>query len=160
MPVRAIPEGYRSITPYLIVKEAAAAIEFYKRAFGATERFRMAGPNGTVGHAELTIGDSIIMLADEFPDMGARSPLSYGGTPTSLYLYVDDVDAVYKRALDAGAKADRPVADQFYGDRTGCIKDPSGHLWALATHKEDLTPEQIHQRHEEFMKKMGAKAKS
>jgi PhnB protein len=160
MPVKPIPEGYRSITPYLIVNNAAASIEFYKRAFGATERFRMAGPNGKVGHAELAIGDSVIMLADEFPEMNAKSPLSYGGSPASVYLYVDDVDAVYQRALDAGATADRPVQDQFYGDRTGCIKDPSGHSWALATHKEDLTPEEIDRRHKEFMKSMSAAAKS
>jgi PhnB protein len=145
-PVKPIPEGYHSATPYLIVKDAARAIEFYKRAFGATELLRMAAPGGKIGHAEIKIGDSPIMLADEVPDMGALSPESLGGTPVSILLYVEDVDAVFNQAIAAGAKVQRPVKDQFYGDRTGGVTDPFGHIWYVATHKEDVSPEEMRKR--------------
>jgi len=145
-PVKPIPEGYHSATPYLIVKDAARAIEFYKRAFGATELLRMAAPGGKIGHAEIKIGDSPIMLADEVPDMGALSPESLGGTPVSILLYVEDVDAVFNQAIAAGAKVQRPVKDQFYGDRTGGVTDPFGHVWYVATHKEDVSPEEMRKR--------------
>jgi PhnB protein len=145
-PVKPIPEGYHSATPYLIVKDAARAIEFYKRAFGATELLRMAAPGGKIGHAEIKIGDSPIMLADEVPDMGALSPESLGGTPVSILLYVEDVDAVFNQAIAAGAKVQRPVKDQFYGDRSGGVTDPFGHVWYVATHKEDVSPEEMRKR--------------
>jgi PhnB protein len=145
-PVKPIPEGYHSATPYLIVKDAARAIEFYKRAFGATELLRMAAPGGKIGHAEIKIGDSPIMLADEVPGMGALSPESLGGTPVSILLYVEDVDAVFNQAIAAGAKVQRPVKDQFYGDRTGGVTDPFGHVWYVATHKEDVSPEEMRKR--------------
>ena len=141
-----IPDGYHTATPYLIVNGAAQAIEFYKKAFGATEIMRMAQPGGKVGHAEIKIGDSIIMLADESPDVGARSPQSIGGSPVSIMLYVEDVDRIFSQAVAAGAKVRRPVADQFYGDRTGGIEDPFGHLWYIATHKEDVSPEEMRKR--------------
>jgi PhnB protein len=143
---KSIPEGYHTATPYLIIKDAAKAIEFYRKAFGATELMRMAQPDGRIGHAEIKIGDSPIMLADEFPEMGFRSPQSLGGSPVSLYLYVDDVDALAKQAEAAGAKVVRPVKDQFYGDRSGSFEDPFGHQWHLATHVEDVAPEEIHKR--------------
>lgn len=143
---KAIPDGYHSVTPYLIVKGAADAIEFYRRAFGAVELFRMAKPDGKVGHAELRIGDSVIMLADEHPDMGYRSPSSLGGSSVSIMLYLEDVDAVFARALEAGARAQRGVADQFYGDRNGILEDPFGHVWTVATHVEDVPPEEIERR--------------
>ena len=145
-PVKPIPEGYHSITPYLIVKGAAKAIDFYKAAFGATELFRMAQPDGRVGHAEVRIGDSVVMLADEHPDMGARSPQTIGGTPLSLLLYVPDVDAVVARAVAAGAQLTRPVADQFYGDRSGILTDPFGHSWFVSTHVEDVPPDELERR--------------
>lgn len=145
-PVKPIPEGYHSITPYLIVKGAAKAIDFYKAAFGATELFRMAQPDGRVGHAEIRIGDSVVMLADEHPDMGARSPQTIGGTPLSLLLYVPDVDAVVARAVAAGAQLTRPVADQFYGDRSGILTDPFGHSWFVSTHVEDVPPDELERR--------------
>ena len=141
-----IPDGYHAITPYLIARNASAAIEFYKKAFGATETFRMAQPDGRVGHAELKIGDSVFMLADEFPEMGVKSPAALGGTPLTLLLYVADVDAAAARAVAAGAKVKRPVKDQFYGDRSGTFEDPFGHVWTIATHKEDLSAEQIERR--------------
>jgi PhnB protein len=145
-PVKPIPEGYHSATPYLIVKDAARAFEFYKRAFGATELLRMPAPGGKIGHAEIKIGDSPIMLADEVPDMGALSPETLGGTPVSILLYVEDVDAVFNQAVAAGAKMQRPVKDQFYGDRTGGVTDPFGHVWYVATHKEDVSPEEMRKR--------------
>jgi len=154
MAVKAIPDGYRSVTPYLIVKGAVRAIDFYKQVFGAAERMRMDGPNGTVGHAEIEIGDSVIMLADECPDMGFRSPQSIGGSGVSLHLYVQDVDACFNRAVAGGAKALRPVQDQFYGDRSGTLEDPFGHVWSISTHKEDLSPEEIQTRMETFMKQL------
>jgi PhnB protein len=144
--VKPIPEGYHTATPYLIVRNAARAIEFYKKAFGATELMRMADPSGRIGHAEIRIGDSPIMLADEVPEMGFRSPESLGGSPVSILLYVEDVDAVFSQAVAAGAKVQRPVADQFYGDRTGGVTDPFGHIWYIATHKEDVSPEEMRKR--------------
>jgi PhnB protein len=144
--VKPIPDGYHSITPYLYVKGGARAIDFYERAFGATELVRMDGPNGTVRHAEIKIADSTIMLADENPQMGARSPQTIGGSAVSLLLYVEDVDKVFNRAVKEGATVERPVADQFYGDRTGGVKDPFGHLWYIATHKEDVSPEEMKRR--------------
>ena len=144
MPVKAIPEGYHSVTPYLIIKGAAAAIDFYKKAFGASEVFRMPDASGKlVGHAEIKIGDSHIMLADEYPDMGYRSPQSLGGTPVSILLYVADVDATIPRAVAAGAKLVQPIKDQFYGDRSGTLHDPFGHVWTVATHKKDVSPEEM-----------------
>ena len=144
--VQQIPDGYHSVTPYLAVDDAAAALEFYKQAFGARERMRMPAPGGKVGHAEIEIGGSCIMLADEYPDMDFRSPKAFGGTPVSLHLYVENVDAVAKQAVAAGAKELRPVKDQFYGDRTGTVQDPFGHVWHLATHKEDLAPDELKRR--------------
>ena len=134
------------LTPFLTVKDARAVVEFYKKAFGATELFRMAGPDGKIGHAEIKIGDSPIMLADEVPAMGHRSPHSLGGSPVSILLYVEDVDAVFDQAVAAGAKVARPVADQFYGDRTGGVTDPFGHAWYIATHKEDVSSEELQKR--------------
>jgi PhnB protein len=145
--VKSIPDGYHTVTPYLIVKGAAKALDFYKRAFSATELMRLADPRSSnIGHAEIKIGDSTIMLADEYPDMGFRSPQSLGGTPVSIMLYVADVDAVAKQALAAGAKELRAVKDQFYGDRSGTFEDPFGHVWTIATHTEDLTPDEIQRR--------------
>jgi PhnB protein len=144
--VKPVPEGYHTVTPYLIVKGAAKAIEFYKQAFGAKEILRMGQPDGRIGHAEIQIGDSRIMLADEFPEIDARGPESLGGTPVMVHLYVEDVDTVAERALAAGAKELRPVKDQFYGDRSGMFADPFGHKWNIATHKEDLSDEEIRRR--------------
>jgi len=142
-----IPDGYRTVTPYLTVKGAAQAIDFYKRAFNAQEIERMTGPDGkSVMHAEVRIGDSNVMLSDEFPQMGSRSPETLGGTTGSLFLYVPDVDAAFQRAVDAGAKAVMPPADMFWGDRFGKLVDPFGHEWGMATHKEDLSPEEIRKR--------------
>jgi PhnB protein len=141
-----IPEGYHTATPYLIIKDAAKAIEFYKKAFGAKEMMRMSQPDGRIGHAEIKIGNSPIMLADEFPEMGARSPQSLGGSPVSILLYVEDVDAFAKQAVVAGTKVVRPVKDQFYGDRSGSFEDPFGHQWHIATHVEDVAPEEMHKR--------------
>jgi PhnB protein len=144
--VRAIPEGHHTVTPYLIVGDAAGALAFYKKAFGAEELMRVAAPRGKIGHAELRIGDSVIMLADEYPDMNARGPHAFGGSPVSIHLYVEDVDAVAGQAIAAGATVVRPVQDQFYGDRSGSFTDPFGHSWHVATHKEDLTPEELDKR--------------
>ena len=143
--VKPIPDGYHSVTPYLICDGAADAIEYYKKAFGATELFRM-DHGGKVGHAELKIGDSPIMLADEYPQMGYRSPKALGGTPVSIMIYVEDVDTVYKQAIDAGATEVKPLQDQFYGDRSGTLTDPFGHVWTIATHKEDVTMEEMNRR--------------
>ncbi|HEX2713000.1 MAG TPA: VOC family protein [Candidatus Acidoferrales bacterium] len=143
---RPIPEGYHTATPYLIIQGAANAIDFYKKVFGATELMRMSGPGGKVMHAEIKIGDSPIMVADEFPEMGVRGPQALGGSPVSIFLYVEDVDALAKRALAAGAKELMPVQDQFWGDRHGKLQDPFGHLWDIATHKEDVAPEEIRKR--------------
>jgi PhnB protein len=152
MATKPIPEGYRTATPYLIVKGAADAIEFYKRAFGATEMLRMADPQGRVGHAEIKIGDSVIMLADEHPAMGYRGPRALGGSSVSILLYLEDVDSVFERAVKAGAKALRPVANQFYGDRSGTLEDPFGHVWTIATHVEDVPPAELQRRAEAAMK--------
>ena len=152
MATKPIPDGYRTATPYLIIKGAAEAIEFYKRAFGATELLRMADAQGRVGHAEIKIGDSVIMLADEHPAMGYRGPRSLGGSSVSILLYLADVDSVFERAVRAGAKAQRPVADQFYGDRSGTLEDPFGHVWTVATHVEDVPPEEMQRRAEAAMK--------
>jgi PhnB protein len=152
MATKPIPDGYRTATPYLIIKGAAEAIEFYKRAFGATELLRMADAQGRVGHAEIKIGDSVIMLADEHPAMGYRGPRSLGGSSVSILLYLADVDSVFERAVRAGAKAQRPVADQFYGDRSGTLEDPFGHVWTVATHVEDVLPEEMQRRAEAAMK--------
>ena len=144
--VNPIPEGYHSITPYLCIKNAAAAIDFYKQAFGAIEVFRMDSPDGKIGHAEIKIGNSHLMLADEHPEMGFRSPQTIGGTPIHLMIYVEDVDAVVQQAVDTGATLKRPVADQFYGDRTGGVEDPFGYTWYIATHIEDVPFEELEKR--------------
>jgi PhnB protein len=144
--VKPIPEGYHSVTPYLILSGARDAIAFYQKALGAEEVMCMADPGGKVHHAEIRIGDSRIMLADEHPEIQALSPKTIGGSPVSIHLYVEDVDAAVDRAVEAGAKLIRPVADQFYGDRVGGIEDPFGYRWFIATHKEDLTTDEIRQR--------------
>jgi PhnB protein len=144
--VKPIPDGYPRMTPYLIVDGAAQAIEFYKKVFGATEKMRMPSPGGKVGHAELTLGDSMIMLADEHPEMGARAPHTYGGAAVSLMIYVPNVDDTVKTASAAGAKIVRQVENQFYGDRMGTIEDPFGHRWHVATHVEDVPPEEMAKR--------------
>jgi PhnB protein len=146
MAVKPIPDGYHSVTPYLILDDAARALDFYKKAFGAVELLRMPGPNGKIGHAEIRIGDSPIMLADEHPAMGARSARTIGGSPISLMVYVENVDAMVAQAVAAGGKLVRPVADQFYGDRTGGIDDPFGYHWYLATHVEDVPPDELERR--------------
>jgi PhnB protein len=155
MPAKPIPEGYHTISPSLTVDGAVEAIEFYKRAFGATERMRMAMPDGKIAHAELDIGDSVVMLNDALPQTSVKSPKQLGGTTTSVFLYVDDVDSVVQDAIDAGATVTMPVADQFWGDRFGSVSDPFGHHWAIATHVEDLTPEEIAERGREAMASMG-----
>lgn len=144
--VNPIPESYPRITPYLCVDGAAAAIDFYTRVFGATERMRMPGPDGTIGHAELQLGDGVLMLADEYPEMGIRGPKSIGGTPVTISVYVEDVDAVFESAVQAGATSLRAVGDQFYGDRSGQFEDPFGHRWSVASHIEDLSPDEISRR--------------
>ena len=141
-----IPEGYHSVTPYLYMNEAARAIEFYKEVFGATEVMRMDAPGGKIGHAEIKIGDSHVMLADECGEADERSPQSVGGTPVGLLLYIEDVDAVAERAVAAGAKLLEPLEDKFYGDRMGKLEDPFGHIWAIATHMEDVSPEEMQKR--------------
>jgi uncharacterized glyoxalase superfamily protein PhnB len=147
MAVRPVPEGFHTLTPHLVVSDAAQAIEFYKNAFGGKEVMRMPGPGGKVMHAEVQLGDSILMLNDEFPEMGGRSPMTLGGSPVTLMMYVPNVDQVFAQAVAAGATSIMPVADQFWGDRYGMVKDPFGHQWAIATHKEDLSPAQIAERH-------------
>ena len=152
MAVRPIPDGYRAVTPYLIVEGAARALAFYKEVFGATEQMRMAGPGGRVAHAEMRIGDSVVMLADEVPDRGYRGPNGYGGSAVSLMVYLDDVDATFRRAIAAGAVERRAVQNQFYGDRSGSLEDPFGHTWTVSTHVEDLTADEMVQRAEQAMK--------
>src|SRR5438309_1028245 len=152
--VNPIPSGYHSVTPYLVVNDASRAIEYYKQAFKAKETVRMAGPGGKIGHAELKIGDSMIMLSDEMPGSGNRSPQSLGGSPVSIFLYVENVDSTFNEAVKAGAKADKPPQDMFWGDRFGALTDPFGHIWALATHIEDVTPEEMKKRSEAFMAQM------
>src|SRR5687767_11888085 len=149
--VKPIPEGYHSITPYLVIDGAAEALEYYKKAFGATELFRMEH-EGKIGHAEMKIGDSPFMLADENAQMGFKGPKALGGTPVSLMIYVDDVDTTFKQALEAGGVEMKPLQDQFYGDRSGTLTDPFGHVWTVATHIEDVSPEEINRRAEAFMK--------
>ncbi len=144
--VKSVPEGYPSLSPYLIVSDGAAAIEFYQKVFGATLRMKLDAPGGRVGHAELEIGNALVMLADEHPEMGALAPTTIGGTPVGLHLYLEDVDAVAKKAIAAGATLKRPVENQFYGDRLGSIIDPFGHLWHISTHVEDVSPEEIGRR--------------
>ena len=141
--VKKIPDGYHSITPTLIVKNGDAAIEFYKKGLGAEERRRMKGPDGRVAHAELKLGDSVFMLSDEYPEMNCHSPKSIGGSPVSMYVYVEDVDSLFDKAVSAGAKALDPVKDQFWGDRHGRLEDPFGHVWSIATHKKDLSEEEM-----------------
>lgn len=153
--VKPIPDGYHTATPYLILSDADKAIAFYKRAFGATELMRFPAPGGKIGHAEIKIGDSRIMLADEFPDMGYRGPTAFGGSPVSIMLYVEDVDAVAAQAVSAGAKITKEVKDQFYGDRLGTIEDPFGHIWHVSTHKEDVAPDEMDRRVKEAMQQMG-----
>jgi PhnB protein len=155
--VKPIPDSYRRVTPYLIVNGAADAIDFYKKIYGATEIMRMPGPDGKIGHAELKIGDSVIMLADENVEMGHKGPRTFGGSPVSLLLYVEDVDRVVKNAVGAGSKLVRPVADQFYGDRTGGIVDPFGHEWYVATHVEDVSPEEMKKRADAMVAAAAAK---
>jgi PhnB protein len=149
--VNPIPEDYPRVTPYLIVNDGAAAIDFYKSVLGATERMRMAGPDGKVGHAELNVGDSVIMLADEHPEMNAVGPKTVGGTPVSIHVYVEDSDRVFERAIEAGAKSLAPMEDKFYGDRSGSFEDPFGHHWNVATHVEDVPQEEMAKRAEEAM---------
>ncbi|TMJ77655.1 MAG: VOC family protein [Alphaproteobacteria bacterium] len=144
--VKSVPEGYPSLSPYLIVRDGAAAIQFYQKVFGATLRMKLDAPGGRVGHAELEIGNSLVMLADEHREMGALAPTTIGGTPVGLHLYLEDVDAVATKAIAAGATLKRPVESQFYGDRLGSIIDPFGHLWHISTHVEDVSPEEIGRR--------------
>jgi PhnB protein len=146
MSAKPIPDGYHSVTPYLIVSGAAQALNYYKTAFGAKERMRFAGPDGKIGHAEIEIGDSLVMLADEHPQMGVKSPQTIGGTPVGICLYVENVDAVFKQAIAAGGKEERPLTNQFYGDRSGTLIDPFGHKWTVATHMEDVSPEEMTRR--------------
>src|SRR5436305_8274179 len=153
MAVKPIPDGYHTVTPYLICKDAARAIDFYKSAFGATELLRMDGPGGTVAHAEIKVGNSPIMLSEGCPQMGFRDPHALGGTPVSICLYVEDSDAVTETAIAAGATVLRPITDQFYGDRSATLTDPFGHVWTVATHKEDVTPEECARRAQEWMAK-------
>lgn len=148
--VNAVPDGYHSVTPYLIVKGAYKAIAFYEKAFGARQRLCLPAPGGGIGHAELAIGDSVIMLADEFPGIGARGPQAMGGSPVSLMIYVPDVDAVFEAAVAAGARVVRPLENKFYGDRAGQVEDPFGHIWTLASHIESVTAEQLSERMEEM----------
>jgi PhnB protein len=146
MSAKAIPEGHHTVTPYLCIKDATSGLEFYKKAFEATELMRLVQPDGRIGHSEIRVGDSVIMLSDEFPEIGARSPQAIGGSPVTIHLYVEDVDTVFNQAVAAGAKVKRPVADQFYGDRMGGVEDPFGYTWWIATHKEDLSSEEIQKR--------------
>jgi PhnB protein len=156
MAVKPIPEGYHAATPYLAVDDAAEAIEYYKKAFGATERTRMETPDGKIGHAELEIGDSLVMLSDPFPQATTRSPKELGGTTASIFMYVEDVDAVAKQAVDTGATTVMEIADQFWGDRMGSVQDPFGHLWSIATHVEDVPPEEMAERAKAAMASMSS----
>ena len=150
MATKHVPDSFHTVTPYLAVDSAAEAIEFYRKAFGATEIMRLPMPDGKIGHAEIRVGDSPIMLSDACPQMEFRSPSSLGGTPISLCVYVEDVDERFKTAIAAGAEEIRPVVDQFYGDRSGTLKDPFGHVWTIATHQEDISPEELQNRFEAF----------
>jgi uncharacterized glyoxalase superfamily protein PhnB len=152
---QSIPQGYHTVTPSIVVAGGDQAIDFYKKAFGAEELMRFPAPDGKLMHGEIKIGDSIIMLSDEMPEHGGRGPTSYGGTSVSFFVYGDNVDQAWKRAVDAGAREIMPLADQFWGDRTGCLEDPFGHRWWLAQHTEDLSPEEIGQRAQEFFATAG-----
>jgi uncharacterized glyoxalase superfamily protein PhnB len=154
MTVKAVPEGYHTLTPSLTIRDAARAIEFYKQAFGAVEKGVAKGPDGKVMHAELRIGDSLIMLADEFPEFGSLSPQTIGGSGSGLHIYVEDVDTAFDRAIGAGGVVEMPVAEMFWGDRFGKLVDPFGHKWSIATHVRDMSPEEIVEAQEEFMKQM------
>ena len=154
--VNPIPDGYPQVTPYLCVDGASAAIEFYGKVFGAKERMRMPAPDGRIGHAELEIGDSLVMLSDEYPEMGHRGPKTIGGTPVTISVYVEDVDDAFERAVSSGATSVREVEDQFYGDRTGTFEDPFGHRWSIATHVEDVPPDQMAKRAAEAMAQMAS----
>ena len=156
MATKPIPEGYHTITPYLAVDDAAEAIEYYQEAFGAKERVRMNAPDGKIGHAELEIGDSLVMLSDPFPQATTKSPSELGGTSASVFMYVEDVDATVKQAVDAGATVTMEVSDQFWGDRFGSVVDPFGHQWSIATHVEDLSPEEIAERAKSAMAAMSS----
>jgi PhnB protein len=158
--VKPIPQGFRSVTPYLTLNDAARAIDFYKRAFGAQEVMRMAGPDGKIGHAEIKIGDSMIMLADEMAGSGSRSPQSLAGTTGGIFLYVENADAVFNQAVSAGAQVEAPLADMFWGDRYGRLRDPFGHSWSVATHKEDIAPAEMSKRMQEAIAKMREQTKS
>jgi len=153
MPVNPVPEGYHTATPYLIIKGAAQALEYYQKAFGAEVLLRMDGPDGGVAHAEIKIGDSFIMLGEENPKEGFKSPASLGGSAVGIMLYVADVDARFAKAIAAGGKVARPIVDQFYGDRSGTLTDPFGHIWTIATHVEDVPPAEMERRAAEYMKK-------
>jgi PhnB protein len=156
MATQPIPEGYHTVTPYLAVDDAAEAIDYYTKAFGAKERVRMETPDGKVGHAELEIGDSLVMLSDPFPQASTKTPSELGGTSVSVFMYVEDVDTVVKQAVDAGATVTMEVADQFWGDRFGSVKDPFGHLWSIATHVEDVPPEEMAERAKAAMAAMSS----
>ena len=157
MSVKPIPDGYHTLTPFLTIRDAAKAIEFYKAAFGAQERGVMKAPDGKVMHAELKIGDSIVMLSDEFPDFGSISPQALGGSASGLHIYLDNVDAAFDRAVKAGAQVEMPVMDQFWGDRYGRLKDPFGHKWSIATHVKDMSPEEMNQSMKDAMAQMQQK---
>jgi PhnB protein len=154
MAVKPVPEGYHTVTPYLAVDDAKAAIDFYERAFGARERTRMPGPDGKIAHAELEIGDSIVMLSDPFPQSTARPPKEIGGTSCGVFVYVENIDDFFQRAVDAGATVTMEPEDMFWGDRFGSVTDPYGHAWQIATHVEDVTPEQMAERSQEWMAAM------
>ena len=154
MSVKPIPEGYHTLTPFLTVRNAAQAIEFYKQAFGAQERGVAKGPDGKVMHAEVKIGDSVIMLSDEFPEFGSLSPQSVGGSPMGLHIYIENVDAAFDRAVKAGAQVEMPVMDQFWGDRYGKLKDPFGHKWSIATHVKDMSADEMKRSMDDAMSKM------
>ena len=156
MATKPIPDGYHTVSPYLAVEDAARAIDYYTRAFGAKEVVRMDAPGGTIGHAELAVGDSRIMLSDPFPQGSTRPPKELGGTSASVFMYVEDVDAVVKRAVDAGATVTMEVADQFWGDRFGTITDPFGHVWSIATHVEDVPADEMAERAKAAMAAMGS----
>ena len=156
MPVKPIPEGYQSVIPALSIQGAAEAIEFYKRAFGATERLRMPGPNNSIAHAELQIGDSVVMVSDPFPQASTKPPTELGGTTISLFCYVEDVDTIFQQAIDAGATTTMEIQDQFWGDRFGSLLDPYGHAWGLATHVEDIPPEEMAERSKQAMEAMAS----
>jgi uncharacterized glyoxalase superfamily protein PhnB len=156
--VSAVPKGFHTVSPYLVCRGAAGAIDFYKKAFGAKERTRMHGPDGSITHAEITIGDSIVMLGDEMPQMGSSAPQTVGGTPVHVFLYLASVDKVFARAVAAGATVEMPLTDMFWGDRYGKLVDPFGHKWSMATHIEDVTPKEMKRRGDEFMKQQAQQA--